>query len=116
MPKKTIGIRLESDYADDLATNAMRQNKTITQLVLEKLDQSRQYDVLESEFQSLQLQLRELQRIMKKKQVPKTRKISISFTLEQYENIKKLSHQEHTSMSRLLHGRLIKSDMIPALE
>jgi len=116
MPKKTIGIRLESDYVDDLATNAMRQNKTITQLVLEKLDQSRQYDILESEFQELQLQLRELQRTVKKKQMPKTRKISISFTLREYENIKKLSHQEHIPMSQLLHGHLVKSDMIPALE
>jgi len=110
-----IGLRLEEDVVNELSVKAQRENKTVTQIVLEKLDHSAQYGMLEQQYQELKREMQELQRITKK-QVPKTKRISIGFTLDQYESIENLAYQEHLSKSQLLHRFLTKSRIIPELE
>jgi len=116
MAKQTVGIRLDEEFVTELSVSAQKQGKTITQMVLEKIDHSRQYDLLEAQYKHLKLELEELRRLGQKP-VPRRKRISISLSLEEFRSIDESAHNARMSRSEFVRQFLTKSSVFtPALE
>ena len=116
---KIVSLRLQDDRAQKLESEAKLSNRTLTDLLNERLIQGDQAAALQVQINELQAQIDELQRLYRaatNKPVPKRKRISIGVTIQEFDLIDKAAHARRISKAELLRSVLFKKADLPALE
>ena len=100
-----IGFRADAETIAELTHEAKLQKKSVTDILQQRLDREKNYGVLEAQHQEVLQRLQQLEKITKTR-VPKSKRISIGFSLQEDAIISNLAFEARLSKAEFVRFSL----------
>ena len=118
MAKQGLSLKLEPEKIDELKKIATEQNKTVTDILIEGIFQTKSSFILENQVKELQQQIQELSEKFTKatgKKLITQKRVSIPLTQNEFDALSRAAFESKVSKSAYLR-KLVIENKVPVPE